>query len=301
MRTYFLFANPGKPETIPVARSFAKECIARDCTVFLDDWLHDLLGIGEPLKIEELNASIDVVVSFGGDGTLLRVLPSAAKNCVPVLGVNLGHTGFLLEIEPEELPFALDEMISQRYKVYSRSMLSCRFSGLEPQLVMNEVALTRGQSPASLIVDVWYNDELVYTIHGDGVLVSTPTGTTGYSLSAGGPIVSPSVSCQVVSPICSHIMHQRPVVLPPEGTVRLVVRNNRGMKYQLSLDGQTVYELETAQKITVTPAKEPARFIYFKPQRFLERLHIKQMEWSNHIYGGDPNEKHETSSNTEPD
>lgn len=301
MRSYFLFANSGKPETIPVVKSFANECLFRDCKVYLEGWLRDLLGIGQAMKINELNDSIDAVVSFGGDGTLLRVLPSAARNRVPVLGVNLGHTGFLLEIEPDEMAFALEEMLNHRHKVYSRSMLSCRVSDLAPQLVMNEVALTRGQSPASLIVDVWYNDELVYTIHGDGVLVSTPTGTTGYSLSAGGPIVSPSVPCQVVSPICTHIMHQRPVVLPSGGTIRLNVRKNRGLKYQLSLDSQKVYELDADQQIVIKPAEETARFIYFKPQRFLERLRIKQMEWSNHIYGGDPDEKHKTSGDTEFD
>ncbi len=287
MRNFFLFANPGKPETIPVVKQFALECENRGCKVFMEDWLHTLVGIGKAMDLPGIADQADAVVSFGGDGTLLRVLPEAAKGSIPVLGVNMGHTGFLLEISPDELVFALEEMMASRHRVYERAMLSCQLNGLN-RLVMNEVALTRGQSPASLVVGVWYQDELVYTIHGDGVLVSTPTGTTGYTLSAGGPIVAPFVPCQVITPICSHIMHQRPVVLPAQGTVRLVVRENRGAKYQLSLDGQKVFELDSSQEILISPAPVNARFIYFKPQRFLERLHIKQMEWSNHVYGGNP-------------
>ncbi len=301
MPNYYLFANPGKPETIPVVRQTAMECEALGCKVFLEDWLNALIGLGDQMDVSEMDSRIDAVISFGGDGTLLRVLPQAARQRIPVLGVNLGHTGFLLEVEPGELNAALNQLISGRYQVFDRAMLSCQISGQKKQLVMNEVALTRGQSPASLLVDVWYEDELVYTIHGDGVLVSTPTGTTGYTLSAGGPIVSPSVPCQVVSPICSHIMHQRPVVLPNTGVIRLIVRENRGSKYQLSLDGQKVYELDTSEAITISPAEEKARFVYFKPQRFLERLHQKQMEWSNHVYGGKPDEKHKTGRHPQPD
>lgn len=287
MRHFYLFANPGKPDTIPFIRQFALECENRQCKVYSEDWLHALVGIGQALPLSQLKQKADAVISFGGDGTLLRVLPLAAAGNIPVLGVNMGHTGFLLEISPDELSFAIEEMIAGRYKTYTRTMLSCRINGMKSQLVMNEVALSRGMSPASLLVDVWFGDELVYTIHGDGVLVSTPTGTTGYTLSAGGPVVAPQVPCLVITPICSHIMHQRPVVLPADGAVRLIVRENHGAKYQLSLDGQTVYELDASKTITVNQAKESVSFIYFKPQRFLERLHQKQMEWSNHVYGGE--------------
>lgn len=288
MQRFFLYANPGKPETFPFVRLFAEQLRSSGCEILMDPWLHDILGQGLPLHPDNLDPGMEAVVSFGGDGTLLRILPLLARLEIPVLGVNLGHTGFLLETGPDDLANIVARLAKREYSVQRRAMLSCVVIGNGSYLVMNEVALTRGKNPSSLVVDVLYNEELVFTIHGDGVLVSTPTGTTGYSLSAGGPILYPDVPCHVVVPICSHILHQRAVVLPQTGEIRLAVRANRGMMHQICMDGQIVLDLETNSEVIITPAVETARFIRFKPQQFLARLQQKQLEWSNHENGGNP-------------
>jgi NAD+ kinase len=286
LKCFFLYANPGKPETIPVVAAFAELLLKHNCDILLDTWLYEHLGIGRACKADNLDRSVHAAVSFGGDGTLLRILPWLAKNSVPVLGVNMGHTGFLLELEPGDLHGMVNRLITGDYDLQERLMLSCSIHGQGEFLVMNELALTRGQNPSSIVVDVTYQDERIYTIHGDGVLVSTPTGTTGYSLSAGGPVLHPDVPCRVVVPVCSHIMSQRPVVLPAHGEIRLAVCGKRALCHQISLDGQLVINQETNSQVTITSSAQPARFIQFSPQRFLTRLHQKQLAWGNNIYGG---------------
>lgn len=287
MNRFFLYANPNKMESIPVLKRFVQLCREKQCEVLADAWLREILQFGTVCQMEELDASVDAILSFGGDGTLLRIIPTAARLGIPILGVNMGHTGFLLEIGPDELETALENLLANQYSIAERSMLSCEVPGKGSFLVMNEVALTRGQSPNSLLVEVRYDDELVFTIHGDGVLVSTATGTTAYSLSAGGPAVSPQVPCLVIVPICSHIMHHRPVVLPKTGTIRLKVREDHGLPHQLSMDGQINLDMDDTQAVFVSSADVSARFIHFKPQQFLTRLRRKQIEWGKHMYGGE--------------
>lgn len=286
MQNFFLYANTGKPETLPAVRKVAEALLTKQAGVFLDHWLFEHLGIGISGSLAQLRGASHAVICFGGDGTLLRVLPTLAARGLPVIGVNMGHTGFLMETSPEDLISNLDRLIAGDFTIHQRGLLSCVINGGAENLVMNEVALTRGSNPSSLVLDVSFEGELVYTIHGDGVLVSSPTGTTGYCLSAGGPVAHPEVACRVVAPICSHIMHQRPMVLPGDGEITLRVRANRGMAHQISMDGQMVMNLEGNSEVFITPSSHTAGFIRFEPQRFLTRLHQKQMEWSNHVYGG---------------
>ncbi|HSK70038.1 MAG TPA: NAD(+)/NADH kinase [Candidatus Limnocylindria bacterium] len=285
-RTFFLFANPGKPESLGTVGAAARMVAEQGCRVLMDGWLHGRLGIGEPMGIADMPAEASAVIALGGDGTLLRALPAAAQKRVPVLGINVGHTGFLLEAAPDNLEDAIGRLLRGEYHVEERMMLRCQINGGRIELVMNEIALTRGQNPSSIVADVHADGERVFTIHGDGVLVSTPTGTTGYALSAGGPVVHPGVDCMTVVPISSHVMHHRPMVLPPQARIRLRVLNNRGSLHQVSMDGQIVMDLTTDTAIDVIRAPQTARFIRFGEERFLTRLTQKQTEWSNNRFGG---------------
>lgn len=285
LRRFFLFANPGKPETFLDVEEFTWRCLEQGCQPVMEGWLHDFIKWGQRGSLDDL-AGVDAIISFGGDGTLLRTVPQAARAGIPLLGVNLGHTGFLLEQDPGKMDEALRRLMADDFTIYERPLLSCQINDDAARLALNEVSLTRGQNPSSLVVDVFFENELVYTIHGDGVLVASPTGTTGYALSAGGPIICPGVNCHAVVPICSHILHQRPMVLPDSGTISLCVRSNRGLPHQLSLDGQIVLNLDTDSSIEIQKAREAARFICFSKLCFIPRFHLKQKEWSDNVYGG---------------
>lgn len=285
-KRYFLFANPYKPDTVSTAGAFADSLIKKGCTVSLDSWLHDLLNVGERAELTEVSGDYNAIIAFGGDGTLLRCLPIAAARTVPVLGVNMGHAGFLLELDPGLLESSVNRLLNGAYNLEERMMLRCLLDGGFSALAMNDVAVSRGQNPGSISVSAYADQELIYTSHGDGILVTSATGTTGYGLSAGGPVVHPDLECLSVVPICSHDLHLRPVVLPADKTVRLMIQGFRNRKQQIAIDGQTVFCLEGQTEIRVSKAEERVRFIRFSHQGFITKLHQKQRDWTQQMNGG---------------
>lgn len=277
---YFLFANPHKPDTITAAAEVAGALMARRQRVCMDGWLQENLGIGERGKLSDLSG-VEAVISLGGDGTLLRTLPSAGRHGVPVLGVNMGRVGFLLETDLSRLNDAVDRLIGKDYAIEERMMLRCRIRD-DPgsYLVMNDVVLSRGGNPSSIIADAYADEELIYSTHGDGIIAASPTGSTGYCLSAGGPVLHPGMQALVVLPICTHKAQQLPIVLREDVRIRLFAQAIPSRSHQVVLDGQTCFEFDGAAEVWVERAQERARFIRFEPQHFFTRLRLKQAEWS---------------------
>lgn len=278
--SYFIFANPYKPETTEAARYLAVELMERGADVALDTWLYEQLGVGKSVDVRDVTAPMTAIISLGGDGTLLRAVPAAARNGIPVLGINMGHIGFLMESSFDALSSIPDKLIQHQYCIEERMMLKASVEGGDSYLVMNDLALIRGQNPSSIRVQASADDEMIFTVHGDGILVSTPTGTTGYSLSAGGPVIFPLLECIVVIPVCSHVLHHRPMVLPSTQHLTLTMENPAGRTNQLIIDGQISVPVQGAISINIEKAAERARFIRFSKHLFLSRLRSKQSEWS---------------------
>ena len=277
---YFLFANPQKPETITVARHLTQWLTGQGEQVMLDTWLYDLVGLGKSGDLSLLTNETKAIISLGGDGTLLRTLPAAALHQIPVLGVNMGRVGFLLETDREGLQAAIMRIRQGDYSIEERMMLRCQINGGISQLFLNDVVLCRGAHPSSIVVDVYANEELVYATHGDGMIVSTATGSTGYCLSAGGPILHPGLHCMVVLPICTHKAQQLPIVLQDDVRIRLKADAVSDRTYQVVLDGQKSFDIHGAADIAIEKADEKAMFIRFEPRHFFTRLRQKQAEWS---------------------
>lgn len=277
---YFLYANPQKPDTIQAAGELARLLIGQGHEVMLDDWLHDLLKLGHRGNLRQLKG-IDALISLGGDGTLLRTLPAATRAKVPVLGVNMGRVGFLLECDRKSLLTLLPRLFSKDYEIEERMMLRCSLTGSEDShLVMNDVVLCRGGNPSSIMVDAYVDEELIYSSHGDGMIVSSPTGSTGYCLAAGGPVVHPGMEALVVLPICTHKAQQLPILLKSDVRIRLYAAQVPDRRHQIVLDGQTSFDRYGPADVIIERAQERARFIRFEPQRFFTRLRLKQAEWS---------------------
>ncbi len=277
---YFLFANPQKPQTIQAAARLARLLEQQGQHVLLDAWLYDELRLGHPAQLSELDGGTEVIVSLGGDGTLLRTLATAARHQIPVLGVNMGRVGFLLETNEAGLEQALERIRLKDYSLEQRMMLSCRVGDGPEHLVMNDAVLSRGANPSSIVVDVYADDELVYATHGDGVIVSTATGSTSYCLSAGGPVLHPSLDNIVVLPICTHKAQQLPVVLSGEVSIRLSAESVPDRRHQVVFDGQTCFELPGPVTVSIKRAAQKALFIRLEKQQFFTRLRQKQTEWS---------------------
>ncbi|HWC33040.1 MAG TPA: NAD(+)/NADH kinase [Actinomycetota bacterium] len=208
---------------------------------------------------------LDLVVSVGGDGTLLRAALMGYRADVPVLGVKAGRMGFLTEVEPEEAPEALEAWIAGELEVEERMALVAEAEGApwgEPQWALNEVIVEKRARHRVVRLAATVGDDYVMTFSADGIIVATPTGSTAYSFSARGPIVSPQLRCLVLAPVSAHMVFDRPVVLAPHERVTLEVREDEpGM---LSADGRPGLELPVGSRVHVRRADRPARLLRSK-------------------------------------
>ncbi len=223
------------------------------------------------------DAPIDAVVSVGGDGTLLRANREAVRLQVPLLGINTGRIGFLTEVEPEQIDSACARLRQDDFHIECRMLLHVDYGKGKSALALNDVVISRGEYARLIAIDARVEDDLVGRYYADGVVVCSPTGSTGYSLSAGGPIVSPALRCMVVSPICSHSLQHRPVVVDADTSVCLTID---GASAQLSLDGQYLDTLAANGQVRITRAKVEAQFIRFETRPFFSLVRKKLSEWS---------------------
>lgn len=227
---------------------------------------------GRPL--EELRRWSDLVISLGGDGTLLGAARLFAPAGVPVLGINLGHLGFLTAAEPEHIEQLLLDLVAGRCSLEERNLLAAsvhRHGQVEGSfLALNDVVITKSTF-ARIQVTCYIGNEYFSTYRGDGVIIATATGSTAYSLSAGGPIVSPALDCLVITPICPHALGARSLVISGQETFQAVVAAHKG-NLILTADGQEVYPLEQGDRVQVVLAEEKVNFIRLPGQEFYRAM-----------------------------
>lgn len=232
--------------------------------VLLDAQAARWLGVAA-LPLEELATRVDLMLVLGGDGTLLAAARAIGDRAVPLLGVNLGTLGFLAETSSEEVFDALEEAFAGRLVSAARMRLEVRVERegrtLERYLALNDAVI--GKSALSRMIDVEARADgaFVTTYHADGLIAATPTGSSAYSLSAGGPLLLPDGEAIVLTPICPHTLTQRPLVLPETCRVEFAVRDTRGGDVHLTVDGQLGLELAESDRVTVCRAAHPARLL----------------------------------------
>lgn len=192
----------------------------------------------------EIWGLVDIAIVIGGDGTLLGVAPQCAKHSVPVVGINLGKVGFLTEVEEAELEDAVRRVLSGDYVTEKRMLLKVRINDEEKGYhALNDTVITKPDGIKLLDVDLYSGDELVYHYRADGLVIATPTGSTGYSISAGGPVVDPTMSLYIATPICAHMLSTRSAVLPADKEVTVGISNDSAI---VSTDGE--------RKVIITPS-----------------------------------------------
>lgn len=255
MKAAGFVVHPARPAAAEAARA-------------LGEWL-DRRGVqtraldGDDTEDEALARAfargLDLVVSVGGDGTFLRAARVASGSGVPVLGVKVGRMGFLTEVEPDQAPALLERMLDGTARIEERLAVLAEGSSFEPQWALNEVIVEKSARHRLIRLAVFVDETYVTTFSADGVISATPTGSTAYSFSAGGPIVSPSVPCFVVTPIAAHMVFDRSLVLAADQRVRLeVVGEEPGL---LSADGRESLELPVGSTVRIGRAPTPARFV----------------------------------------
>lgn len=223
-------------------------------------------------------ASFDIVIVLGGDGTLLNAARLTSQVQVPVFGVNVGHLGFLTEVETDGLFPAMEKLLAGNYTLEERMLISASVNreGAEiaNYVALNDFVVTRGTFARIIDLSIFVNKQHVTDYSADGVIVSTPTGSTAYSLSAGGPIIDPSLECVCITPICAHSLASRTVVTSAEAEVSVHL-NNVSEEVMFTIDGQHGFPLQMGDHVTMRKAERPALFVKLSGRGFYQVLHSR--------------------------
>lgn len=266
------------PERAAPVRT-AVETLARAVpAVYVDADGARILGLPALARPEDgLVTGADLLIAFGGDGTILRAARLAAGDGVPILGVNLGGFGFLAEVVTEELPDALPDLVAGRFELDERMMLQAAVEtadGPQALLALNDVVVTKAGVARVLRLRLVVNGEHLATYPADGVIVATPTGSTAYSLSAGGPILDPRVEALVITPICPHTFNARSVVVDQNDVVDVEL-TTPSADATVSVDGRIGVSLGEAGRVRVQRAPQTTRFVRLRDSSFYGILRTK--------------------------
>lgn len=270
-----LMPHPGKEAALRLARELVLRLDRQGVELWLEADAARALGREDLVRSEQELERADVALVLGGDGALLKAARVAAPYGVPILGVNLGHLGFLTAVEPTGLEEALARVFRGEYTIEERMMLRAQVerSGrvVRSFYGLNDAAVTRGTFARVIKYESRIDGSLIGTFLADGVIVATPTGSTAYSLSAGGPIVHPGVEALIVTPICPHTIGARTVVAMPgqRVTIRVLSRDDA----MLTVDGQVGERLKAQDHVVVERAGKPARLVSFGERDFYSLIH----------------------------
>lgn len=233
-------------------------------------------------KIEK--GAVDAIIVFGGDGTILGIADKAAEAGIPILGINMGGLGFLTEAETSSIEKVCDLLLQKKYFLEERSMLTTSWHGVNYR-ALNDIVFLRDTNftTAKKLVqfEIFSNGSAVDMINSDGLIVSTPTGSTAYSLSAGGPILSPQIAATLITAICPHSLHFRPLALCDSDTIKVVLRGEN--RVCVSVDGYNKFIMPQGQSLEITKSTEKAKFIRLKQQNFFNKLRNKLNKWSTSV------------------
>ena len=231
---------------------------------------------------EELNSDngIDLLFTLGGDGTILRVISFVKDTQIPIVGINTGRLGFMATISKEDIEEKVKAISNGEFKIKERRLLeletSARVDNMPYNFALNEIAISRKETTSMVTVDAYLNGEYLNSYWGDGLIVATPTGSTGYSLSCGGPIIMPGSNNLVLTPIAPHNLYARPFVIPDDTEIELHIKG-RAENYLVSLDSRIV-TVPHGIKLIIKRSNFVVKMVRFEEQRFLKTLR-KKMLW----------------------
>ena len=222
---------------------------------------------------------------LGGDGTMLQAARDTKQQNIPLIGVNLGTLGYMTEIEPGGLPEALDKLIAGEFQTERRMMLNGHVYGCKQEMkedwALNDIVISR-RGPLQIIkLNVYVNGQFLNEYNADGVIVTTATGSTGYNLSAGGPIVDPKAQLIMLTPICPHTLNARSIILSPEDVVEIEIpdgREGRAQQLEVNFDGSNVIPVKTGDRIRIVKSEKDTEIIKINKVSFLEILHKKMSD-----------------------
>jgi NAD+ kinase len=271
-----IILRPSSPELKDIYLKIRELFEKADIEIFLEDNSANMISL-KGVSLDELCSKVDFLISVGGDGTLLSVVRKSFKYDKPVLGINLGTLGFLTDISMEQLPSFIKDLKNSIYKVDNRMMVEGSIN-LNKFVAFNDIVISRKSISSMIKISAKIDGKHFNSYHGDGVIVSTPTGSTAYNLSVGGPIVHPLTDAFIVTPVAPHSLTQRPLVMPADFEIEFKIIDNQGAV--VIVDGQDIYEVEQNQSIKVKIASKRAKMIHRVQRNYFEVLNEK-LRWGN--------------------
>lgn len=289
MKHFLIYTNTHKDKKLTNTRHIKEylETKGQKVTVWADEsrWQEKQKNAGRDDIPEGIPGDVDCMIVLGGDGTVLQAARETKRLQIPIIGVNLGTLGYMTEIEPEGLEEALDRLIAGDYQQENRMMLNGKAflaeGRTEEGWALNDIVISRSGSLQIIKFIIYVNGQFLHDYDADGVIVTTPTGSTGYNLSAGGPLVEPKARLIMVTPICPHTLNQRSIILSPEDVIEIEIpqgREGRVQTLEANFDGSHVIPLRTGDRIRIVKSEKSTEFIQLNQVSFLEVLHKKMAD-----------------------
>ena len=282
-----IIAKKNKPEAAGIVGNLVEWLRPKKIKVYIEGEMGKLLSPAlpgsywEPIDREEVPTGVEMIIVLGGDGTLLSVARQVWNRNIPILGVNLGGLGFLTEITLDELYPVLERVLQDDFSINEREVLNAGVirSGkrVAEFIVLNDAVINKGALARIIDLETTINGEYLSTFRSDGLIISTPTGSTAYNLSAGGPIVYPSLHTIIITPICPHTLTIRPIIIPDDVKIRALLKSSNE-EVTLTLDGQQGFTLKFEDVVEV--GKAEGRILLIKsPYRHYFELLREKLKW----------------------
>lgn len=287
MKRIGIITKQNKPEALPIVRNLVEWLQPKEIEVFMEEGMvkqfyPPLAGAHlNSVEREDIPTKAEMIIVLGGDGTLLSVARLVGDHDVPILGVNLGGLGFLTEITLEELYRVLEKVVQGDFITDERVVLNAsvirRGERMAEFIVLNDAVINKGALARIIDLETTINGEYLTTFKSDGLILSTPTGSTAYNLSAGGPIVYPSLHCIIITPICPHTLTNRPIMIPDDVEIRATLKTKQ-QEVILTLDGQQGFTLEFEDVVEVKKA-EGRIYLIKSPYRHYFEVLREKLKW----------------------
>lgn len=266
--------KPHAPDVDQLVRGLMEYFREKGIVCQLEEAAAQKVGLEGGLPREDIPAQVDLVVVLGGDGTMLSIAHLAAVNDVPVLGVNLGSLGFLTEVPVDEMYLTLDAFLGGEERIVSPRQMLEVLTGGERFYCLNDIVINKSALARMIQCAIWIDDKKISIPRADGLIVSTPTGSTAYSLSAGGPIIQPHIPAIIIAPICPHTLSFRPMVITSDAKIKIQLLST-GEKAYLTLDGQRGNLMEDNEIIEINTSDLKLRLISSPKRNYFDLLQQK--------------------------
>ena len=282
-----LIGKYGNPQVAETVRELGMLLQQRGCEILLEHGTHQLLPDPDlpGASLDEIGRNCDLTIIVGGDGTLLAAARTLVEYDMPILGVNLGRLGFLVDISPEDMETSIDEILSGEYEEEHRILLKAEVqhkdSPPSESDAFNDVVVHKWEVARMIETETRVNGRFLNSMRSDGLIISTPTGSTAYALSSGGPIIEPGVDAILIVPICPHSMSYRPIVVSGDSEIEILVKENMHSHAQVTCDGQINLGLVSGDKILIRKKDKYVRLIHPPRHNHFEILRAK-MHWGEH-------------------